>query len=255
MLRYLILTASVVALLGNGSPARELYHWFPAAVEVKPRPWAVLLPRAAGIGKLLQGNQYRDLAQWLNARGIDALVIDYDAAAGKVPAARGKTGPRIAAVVADALADSREQQRMDMRCPGLAIGWSRGGEGALTLASTEAGTNTGIKAAVVYYPSVRGQNQPWPQLLPVLALQGTGDGTAPAGSLAKLVSGRTGGGIEFDVRLYEGAHHRFDVAHPVDDPSGKAPGDYDAKASAAALAAIDRFLEKHNIATGGCALD
>lgn len=57
------------------------------------------------------------------------------------------------------------------------------------------------------------------------------------------------------MHLYAGAHHRFDVAHPVDDPAGKTPGDYDARAHAGALAAMGLFLDKYAIATGGCALD
>lgn len=255
MLRCVVLTVLACALLGNGAPAREHYFWFPATPDVKPRPWAVLLPRAAGIGKLARGNQYWDLASRLNERGIDALIIDYDAAAAKVPATRGKTGPKIAAIIVDALADSRGRSRMDARCPGLMIGWSRGAEGVLTLASTEQGPKTGAKAAVVYYPSVRGQEQAWYQRIPVLALQGTGDQIAPAGSLVKLVSSRHSNEMEFDVHLYEGAHHRFDVAHPVDDPAGKTPGDYDPNASAKAFAAIGLFLEKHGITAGGCALD
>ena len=144
---------------------------------------------------------------------------------------------------------------MDARCPGVVIGWSRGAEGALTLASTEKGPKAGLKAAVVYYPSVRGQERPWHQRFPVLALQGTGDQTAPAGSLLKLVASRQAKDVAFDVHLYDGAHHRFDVAHPVDNPTGKAPGDYDAKASTEALATIDTFLEMQGIRTGGCALD
>lgn len=144
---------------------------------------------------------------------------------------------------------------MDARCPGLMIGWSRGAEGVLTLASTEQGPKTGAKAAVVYYPSVRGQEQPWQQRIPVLALQGTSDQIAPAGNLLKLVESRQGNGAIFDVHLYDGAHHRFDVAHPVDDPAGKAPRDHDAKASAEALAEIGAFLEMQGIKTGGCALD
>lgn len=255
MVRSLTLAFLATALLGNASPARDHYYWFPASTEAKPRPWAVMLPRAAGIGKLEDGNQYRDLARWLNARGIDALLVDYDAAASKVPMARGKTGPRLAAIVADALADARAQGRMDMRCSGLAIGWSRGAEGALTLASAEEGGRTGVKAAIVYYPSVRGQERPWRQLHPVLALQGTGDSIAPAKSLQALVSGRVSTQVEFDVRLYPGAHHRFDVAHPVDDPAGKTPGDYDAGAHAEALAAMGPFLEKYGIGKESSALD
>jgi dienelactone hydrolase len=255
MVKPRVLLVMAALLLVGASPARKHYHWFPAATDAKPRPWAVLLPRAEGLGTLARGNQYWDLAHWLNARGIDALVVDYARATAQVPAAKGKTGPKIAAIVADALADAREQQRMDMRCPGVAIGWSRGGEGALTLASAEERGMTGVKAAIVYYPSVRGQERPWRQLHPVLALQGEADGIAPAASLRKLADGRQPATMPFEIHLYPGAKHRFDVAHPVDNPAGKAPADFDARAHADALAAIASFLDKYAIGKGGCALD
>ncbi len=251
--RLLVLFAP---LLLAASPAREHYHWYPAAADSKPRPWAVLFPRAMGIGKLVPGNQYVNFAEWLNMRGIDALVIDDDQAAKLVPA-KGGTGPKLAALAADALADARAQGRMDMRCPGLAIGWSRGGEGALTLASAAEGGKTGIRAAIVYYPSVRGQPVPYRQLHPVIALQGTKDGLAPAASLTKLAARRVPQDIPFEIHLYEGAGHRFDVTRPGDqsyDP-GVIPREHDAVASSSAFQAIGAFLDRQGIATNACALD
>ena len=255
MIRPRLLLITVLFLLAAASPARKHYYWFPATTDAKPRPWAVLLPRAEGLGTLAGGNQYRDLAQWLNARGIDALVVDYARAAALVPSAKGKTGPKIAAIVTDALADAREQRRMDMRCAGVVIGWSRGGEGALTLVSAAERGMTGVRAAVVYYPSVRGQERPWRQLHPVLALQGEADRIAPAAALRKLAEGRQPAAMPFEIHFYPGAKHRFDVAHPVDDPAGKTPADFDARAHADALAAIGVFLDRFSIGTGGCALD
>lgn len=254
MVRTPLLVLIAMLSIGAASPARQHYHWFPASLDAKPRPWAVLLPRAAGIGKLVPGNHLWDFAKWLNARGIDAIVVDYDGAEAMVPSAKGKTGVKIAAIVADALADAREQGRADMRCSGVAVGWSRGGEGALTLASTAEGGRSGIRLAIVYYPSVRGQDRPYRQLHPVLALQGAADSIAPRKSLDDLVASRTPDAPEFDVHVYQGAKHRFDVAHPSDDPKGSTPSDYDAKASEAALAAIEPALVKYGI-PGGCALD
>lgn len=255
MVRPRLLMIMAALMLAAASPAQKHYYWFPAGSDTKPRPWAVLLPRAEGLGRLAEGNQYWDLAHWLNARGIDALVVDYAKAASQVPSAKGKTGPKIAAIVADALAGERERRRMDMRCPGVAVGWSRGGEGALTLASADEHGRTGVKAAIVYYPSVRGQERPWRQLHPVLALQGEGDGIAPAASLRKLAEGRSPSAMPFEIHLYPGAKHRFDVAHPVNDPTGKTPADFDARAHDDALAAIGAFLDRYSISTGGCALD
>ncbi len=240
-------------MLVSASAAQEHYHWFPASPEANAaRAWAVLLPRAEGLGSLAPGNQYWDFAHWLNARGIDALVVDYANAASRVPSASGPTGKKIAAIVRDALADARSRRRMDARCPGVAIGWSRGAEGALTMASSDGESDQGLKAVVAYYPSVRSQERPWPQRLPVIALQGDADGIAPASSLTSLVAGRVQTNLAFEVHLYPGARHRFDVAHPVNNPTGKTPADFDEKASADALAVIGTFLDRHGIRNDAC---
>jgi len=229
---------------------------YTVAPDTKPRPWAIFFPRAMGVGTLAPGNQYADLAAFLNRRGIDVVIVDDDVAIERLTPT-GSTGEKRAAVAIDALKRLRAQGRFDMRCPGIVVGWSRGGEGALTLASSAGGTDSGIRAAIVYYPSVRGQPSPWPQRMPVLALQGSGDGIAPSKKLEALAAGRVRNDeYPFIVRLYPGAKHRFDVAHPVDDPaSPKIEKDFDARAHADALAAIDAFLTDRAISGASCALD
>jgi len=224
--------------------------------DTKPRPWAIFFPRAAGVGSRVPGNQYADLAIFLNRRGIDVAIIDDDFALDRLNPA-GSAGEKRAAIAVDALARLRAQGRFDMRCPGLVVGWSRGGEGALTLASSASGPDSGIRAAIVYYPSVGGQPSPWPQRMPVLALQGSADSTAPAKKLEALAAKRVRNDeYPFVIKLYPGAKHRFDVAHPVDDPaSPKIERDFDAKAHADALAAIDAFLSERAISGESCALD
>lgn len=231
-------------------------HLVPVAADAKPRPWAIFFPRAAGVGTLAPGNQYADLATFLNQRGIDVVIVDDDAALKRQNPA-GSAGEKRAAIAVDALARLRAQGRFDMRCPGIVIGWSRGGEGALTLASGASGTDSGIRAAIVYYPSVGGQPSPWPQRMAVLALQGSSDSIAPAKKLEALAANRVKNAeYPFVVKLYPGARHRFDVAHPVDDPaSERIEKDFDAKAHADALAAIDAFLTERAISGESCALD
>lgn len=247
----------VFALAGSSSasPASSDYYWYSAASDAKPRPWAILFPRAAGIGKLEAGNQYVEFARLLNANGIDALVIDYDRAAKKI-GAKGNTGEKLAAIARDALIEYRSKDRMDMRCPGLAVGWSRGGEGALTLASAAEGGTTGVKAAIVYYPSVRGQTKPYSQLHPILALQGDSDGLAPHGKLQELADSRTDKTITFQIELYPGAGHRFDLAKPIEKPdSSETPKDYAPAAAEAAQKSILTFLNVQGIAGTSCGLD
>src|SRR5690606_14213143 len=80
---------------------------------------------------------------------------------------------------------------------------------------------------------------------------GTEDGTAPAKRLEALAATRVQNPeYPFIIKLYPGAGHRFDVAHPVDDPdSASAPRDYRAAAHTAALEAIDGFLTERAISS------
>lgn len=254
LLSALLFATPAVAQMTMPLPADLIL--FTVDSGTKPRPWAIFFPRAAGIGTWVAGNQYADLAAFLNQRGIDVVIIDDDFALNRLNPT-GSAGEKRAAIAVDALRRLREQGRFDMRCLGLVVGWSRGGEGALTLASSASGTDSGIRAAIVYYPSVGGQPSPWPQRMAVLALQGTGDRIAPAKKLEALVAGRVKNGeYPFVIKLYPGAKHRFDVAHPVDDPaSAKVEKDFDAKAHADALAAIDAFLTERAISGESCALD
>lgn len=123
-MRMLLAPFLVFALAGAtpASPASSDYYWYAAADDSKPRPWAILFPRAAGIGKLESGNQYVEFARLLNANGIDALIIDYDRAAKKIGAI-GKTGEKLAAIARDALSEYRSNDRMDI----VALVWLSAG--------------------------------------------------------------------------------------------------------------------------------
>lgn len=251
-----LITTFAIPGIAQEAPLPADLRLYPAGAEAKPRPWAIFFPRAMGIGALAPGNQYADLAAFLNERGIDVLLVDDDAALKRLKPP-GSTGEKRAAIALDALAKLRANGRFDMRCPGVAVGWSRGGEGALTLAANRSGPDSGFRAAIVYYPSVGGQASPWPQTMAVLALQGAGDSVAPAAKLAALAAGRVKHDEHpFTIKLYPGAKHRFDVRYATDDPAnGKQEKDFDAAAHADGLSAIDAFLKERGISGASCALD
>ncbi len=180
-------------------------------------------------------------------------MIDSDEAGKRLTGLPAATGPKLAAIARDALGAERQKGKLDPRCPGIVIGWSRGGEGALTLAASPASP---IKAAIVFYPSVRGQRVPYAQSQPVLALEGDRDTLAPVASIRKLMDTRAPGAPPFELVVFPGAKHRFDVARPTDNPAQtRLEPDYDPEATAASHAAIARFLKAHEITTAGCALD
>src|SRR5690606_8969498 len=105
----LMLTAAP-ASAQDGAPLPADLHLIPAAADARPRPWAIFFPRAMGIGTLAPGNQYADLAAFLNQRGIDVLIVDDDAALARLRPA-GSSGEKRAAVAVDALARLRANGR------------------------------------------------------------------------------------------------------------------------------------------------
>jgi dienelactone hydrolase len=122
----------------------------------------------------------------------------------------------------------------------------------LTLATSQ----DGVKAAIVYYPSVRGQPLPYPQKQPILALQGTADSLAPSGNLEKLAASRPDQNMVFQIELYPGAGHRFDLKRPTDKPdSPEVTKDYRPEAAAKAQQSVADFLKAQGVSSELCALD
>lgn len=239
--------------------AAEHYHWRAAAANEAPRPWAVLLPGSGGLSVLGDDEHYFRAAAWLNARGVDALVIDYHRAARFVAAARdGEAGPRMAAIVADALTTQRSLGRMAEACPGTVIGWSLGGEGAWALAAASE-RDPALAAVAMFYPTVRAAG-PYRNTLPVLVLQGEADNVTPARELNAFVAARAPDSAPLDVRSLTGAAHGFDVVS-LDPPRSmrfpplvgrRATFGYDARASEAAMSALEQFLRERGVIGAVC---
>src|SRR5688572_24353356 len=101
----------------SGEVAAEHFHWRPASEDAKPRPWAILLPGGGGLDVFGDGGEhYFDFAKRLNAKGIDVLVVHYQAAGALLPGPEGEApGVQIARIVSDGVAYERSLNRMDLR--------------------------------------------------------------------------------------------------------------------------------------------
>lgn len=257
---FLVGFVSIFLLAGNAGAedATEHYFWRPVSENAAPRPWAVLLPGSGGMSILGDDEHYFRAANWLNERGIDALVVDYHSAARFVPAAKnGAPGDRMAAIVAHALAVERAAGRATSACPAVVLGWSLGAEGAWTLAAS---SNAEFRAAAMFYPTVR-RPRPYRNALPVLVLQGTADNVTPEADLRSFMASRPAESAALDVASFEGASHGFDVpslepARNMRFPPFVGPRvtfAYDAAAAASAHSALASFLRRHGILGGTCA--
>lgn len=207
----LALPAAPLAAQGNApaaASAEENYYSLPAAAPGQQRPWVVILPGGGGIKVFDDDRFYFDAARHWNAQGYDALIVHYQAAWDVVPGAKeGSTGEREARVVADAITVGKTRGWIDAACPGIVVGYSMGGEGTLTLSTSQA---TGLAGAIAYYPSVGGQSATYAPAMPVLVLQGQADQVTPEAALDQFLA-RASDRSKVSVVRYPDAHHGFDI--------------------------------------------
>jgi dienelactone hydrolase len=161
----------------------------------------------------------------------------------------------MAIIVADALASMRELGRASTACPGAAIGWSLGAEGAWRLAA-----GADVRAAVLFYPTVR-HVSPYRNAAPILALQGGADNVTPEHELRAFAAARADGSAPLEIVTLADAEHGFDVSS-ISPPrtmrfppliGQRATFGYSADASARARAAVEHFLAAQGVIGGTCA--
>lgn len=258
----LVLLSLTPAIAAGRETAADHYHWRPVDPTGVARPWVILLPGSSGLSVLGDDDHYFRAARWFNARGVDALVVDYHGAARFVGVDRdGPAGPRMAAIVADAVTSQRAGGRMPAACPGAVIGWSLGAEGVWSLVSRDQSSPLGgLRAGAVYYPTVR-QAAGYGSRLPVLALQGEADNVTPSAGLAAFVAGAGPGSAPIEMKRYASAHHGFDIASLSKPRSLRFPPlvgpvatfGFNPAAAGQAATALEAFLTREGVMGGVCA--
>lgn len=217
-------------------------HYYPSSAQTDgPNPWIVILPGGGGIEVFGDTGFYFDVARHWNSRGLDALVVHYQAAAPMLGLeGKGIPGPMEAAVVRDALASAQRNGWLDLECAGFVIGFSAGGSGVLSLAADPVPNLVG---AIGYYPLVLGQPIPFEARVPVLVLQGESDDLTTPAALDNFLA-NAGPQENFTVHRYPGAEHGFDIpslAQPVEYNGGVFL--YQPEAAEAANRAADAFVD------------
>ena len=262
MKHVLLVTLFLIASCATEAPetdASNHYFWRPASEGGAERPWAVLLPGSGGMSIFDDDGHYFRAAAWLNERGVDALIVDYHGAARFVRDGQdGSPGDRMAAIVANAAKVQRAMGRMSTNCPGIAIGWSLGAEGTWAIAAQREQTD-GIRAAVMFYPTVR-ILRPYSNVIPILVLQGATDNVTPELDLREFVAARPPESAVINVVVLAAASHGFDVRSITQERTMRFPPligpqatfGYSAEATARAQAALDDFLSNQGISRDAC---
>ncbi|MCP5395798.1 MAG: dienelactone hydrolase family protein [Sphingomonadaceae bacterium] len=254
-MRFFRRAATALFLLGaNPALAEQVedhFHWRPAADDGRPHPWAILLPGASGLEIFGDKEHYFRFAKRLNGAGIDVLVVHYQEATRFLPdTKKGKPGPRIARIVGYAVEDSRAKGRLDVRCEGVVVGWSLGGEGMWEIAAEGRSKLPGLSRAIGFYPSVRGQAKGYENSVPVTIFQGNADRVTRQNALIKFEAASARPEY-ITIHTYADAVHGFDIASLAEPKMGGKIA-FDAAASEAALAEVDRLFAPTSM---GCALD
>ena len=254
------LAAFLTAPAGAQAVDEGPFKWRPAADDGAPRPWAIFLPGGGGLEVFHDTRHYYRWAEWFNRRGIDVLLVDHlalsEAEAQSAEGKRGENpGEMLVRFAVQGVAEARDQGAMDSRCPGIVVGWSLGGEGALNLASRARSRLDGLVAAVGFYPSIRYQRKDFKPRIPILTFQGEDDDITPLDDL--LAFSFANGAERFDVRIHSLAHHGFDVeglAEPVSWNGGTFA--YAPAAAADAESVLDNEMRYWGmVGKTACALD
>lgn len=244
----------------RGAPLELPGFWFQARAAQAPA--VVLLHGCGGPygrgGRL--GERMVEYAQWLNAQGLHALVLDSLTPRGETQLCTQRTGTRkvtqanrrldaLAAVAWLAVRPDVDPKRIGL------MGWSNGGSTVLAALNTRHPAVAAVPFhpafAVAFYPGCdaelkRGFETPTRLLMLVSELD---DWTpaAPCQALAQASSGA----VKPEIETYANAYHGFDSSAPVrlrkDVPNGVNPGqgvhvDGEPAARAASRERLRRFL-------------
>lgn len=251
LLGLMLTTQTACTAQESPAPAPEPDHlyWFAAAEDDAPRPWAVILPGGGGIDNFGdKGEYYFDFARWLNSHGIDALVVHYQEDARPVDeVGLPAYGAEIAGAALRGIEHERSLGRMDMRCDGIAFGWSMGGQGVWELAGDE---GAGLAQAIAFYPSVQGREAGYTPKVPVMLLQGDADTFTPLPALEEFIAGSTAPEA-FTLHVFEGAKHGFDL-YTVPEPQLGGGFTYNETSAKAGQFILEQKMAQTEL---GCALD
>lgn len=223
-------------------------HW--RAASVAKGGWVVILPGASGLKIFEDENHYFRVADQLNARGFDVLVVDYKRAYRSASTRPDlPTGEKIAWVLEQAICWAKDERRIADGSPGAVVAWSLGAEALWPTLEVKL-PSLGIVAAAAYYPSNENRT-PITTHIPLLLFVGEADDVTPAPDMKEIVLAANSPRIE--LYSYALAGHGFDVASivpartvrlfPLIGPS--ATFAHDPSATADAWKKLCAFLDQH----------
>lgn len=183
------------------------YHVRPEAAD-SPLPAVVLIHEWWGLNENIRG-----MADRLAGEGYQVLAVDLyendvadtpDAAASLMQDAMGQPGRMNGHLEAARtfMTDAQGAPRVGV------MGWCFGGYWSLQAALNAPG---GWDSTVIYYGSVEDATQPAIAALemPVLGIFGGADESIPIDNVEAFTERLQAGGVQADIRIYEGAGHAF----------------------------------------------
>lgn len=230
-----------------GAPLQLPAFWFDVrppdgAAGAPARPALLLLHGCGGLRGAGGGlaARYRELAAWLGALGIQALVTDSLTPRGErelctQPLAGRRVTQRERRLDAlGALQWLAARPGVDARRIGV-LGWSHGGSAVLAATNLRhpdvRGAGVLPSLAVAYYPGCEAERRRgYEPAAPLLMLLGEADDWTPAAPCKALAGEARAGAPDRAPQweAYEGAHHGFDGTAPVRHlaavPNGVRPG-------------------------------
>ena len=184
-----------------------------------PFPAVMLVPGCSGFEFPTMKSQYDRVQSILSELGFVTLRVDHLAVRNATSCMSMSLNPEVVAGDITRVTDYLRQQDYVKKNALNVIGWSFGGACTLqALRETPNRKPAEVNAAIVYYPVCSFLSSGnWFTEVPVLALFGAADHTAPFGSCKNLFS-ELPRSDTVTVRIYDDAYHCFDNS---DSPAAK----------------------------------
>ena len=207
-----------------------------------PFPAVILVPACSGFNYKYATNFYNDVQNKLLELGFATLRVNY-LAVRNIESCLDLTAASAASDLSIA-ADYLNKQTFVKKGAVNVIGWSFGGAAIFkALRSTGSKEAAQVDAAIAYHPYCNAARR-WKSDVPVLVLMGTKDTVTPVSACESLFS-TLPKRDRLTMRIYEDAHHFFDIdGLPPETKGPRGTIGYNKAAAEAAWIEVKKFLKR-----------
>jgi dienelactone hydrolase len=213
------LSCATIGKSKRRSATSDYFH-YKRTDALNEKGWVVLMPGASGLKIFKDTAHYFQFAEKLNREGYSVILVDhkkaYKASGRKV---KESVADMLLFVLDEALNWGKDMNYINTSENGHIIAWSLSGTAMIQLAKDEDKLNANnIKSVTMFYPAIHLRMRS-DSAIPILILTGGSDIITPHKETERYFKEDP----KVRIRVFENAHHGFDVESLKDAKIGKIP--------------------------------